>query len=91
MTDRQIFFKVLMKESWPQTIAGITLSIITFLSATTLAGAVGAGGLGAVALNYGYQSFNNTILYTSVLLLMIMVQIIQMTGNWLYKRSVQKK
>lgn len=91
MTDRQIFFKVLMKESWPQTIAGITLSIITFLSATTLAGAVGAGGLGAVALNYGYQSFNNTILYTSVLLLMVMVQIIQMTGNWLYKKSIQKK
>lgn len=91
MTDRQIFFKVLMRESLPQTIAGITLSIITFLSATTLAGAVGAGGLGAVALNYGYQSFNNTILYTSVLLLMVMVQVIQMTGNWLYKRSVQKR
>lgn len=91
MTDTQIFFKVLMKESWPQTIAGITLSIITFLSATTLAGAVGAGGLGAVALNYGYQSFNNTILYTSVLVLILMVQIIQMTGNYLYRKSVQKK
>jgi D-methionine transport system permease protein len=64
----------------------MTLATISYLSATTMAGAVGAGGLGAVALNYGYQSFNNTILYTSVLILCIMVQIIQAFGNYLYKK-----
>ena len=80
--------KVLIKESIPSIISGTTLSIIYFLSATTLAGAVGAGGIGAVALNYGYQSFNNSILYTCVFILLIMVQIIQMIGNWLYKKFV---
>jgi len=67
-------------------VSGTTLSAITFLSATTLAGAVGAGGIGAVALNYGYQSFNNTVLYTSVVILFIMVQIIQIAGDHLYKK-----
>lgn len=87
-SDLQIIFKVLIKESIPSIISGTTLSIIYFLSATTLAGAVGAGGIGAVALNYGYQSFNNSILYTCVFILLIMVQIIQMIGNWLYKKFV---
>lgn len=91
MSDLQIVFRVLIRESMPSIIAGVTLSTITFLSATTLAGAVGAGGLGAVALNYGYQSFNNTVLYTSVLILLVMVQVIQMAGNWLYKRSINGK
>lgn len=91
MSDLQIVFRVLIRESMPSIIAGVTLSTITFLSATTLAGAVGAGGLGAVALNYGYQSFNNTVLYTSVLILLVMVQVIQMVGNWLYKRSINGK
>jgi D-methionine transport system permease protein len=85
-SDFQIITKVMVKESVPMIVAGATLSTITFLSATTLAGAVGAGGIGAVALNYGYQSFNNTVLYTSVLLLFIMVLVIQWAGDWLYKK-----
>lgn len=85
-SDTQIVFKVIVKESIPAIVSGTTLATITYLSATTLAGAVGAGGLGAVALNYGYQSFNNTILYTSVIIIFILVTIIQFTGNYLYKR-----
>lgn len=82
----QILTKVMLKEAVPSIVSGITLSTITFLGATTVAGAVGAGGLGAVALNYGYQSFNNTILYICVFILFIMVQIIQFLGNYLYKK-----
>jgi D-methionine transport system permease protein len=85
-SDWQIITKVMVKEAMPSIVSGTTLSTITFLSATTLAGAVGAGGIGAVALNYGYQSFNNTVLYTSVVILFIMVQVIQTTGDWLYKK-----
>ena len=85
-SDFQIIMKVMVKESVPAIVAGTTLSTITFLSATTMAGAVGAGGLGAVALNYGYQSFNNTVLYTSVFILFIMVLVIQWAGDWLYKK-----
>ncbi|MFT5700047.1 MAG: D-methionine transport system permease protein [Desulforhopalus sp.] len=85
-SDFQIFFKVIVKESVPSIVSGLTLATITFLSATTLAGAVGAGGLGAVALNYGYQSFNNTILYTAVLIIFFLVILIQGTGDYLYKK-----
>ena len=85
-SDFQIIMKVMVKEAVPTIVAGTTLSTITFLSATTMAGAVGAGGIGAVALNYGYQSFNNTVLYTSVLILFIMVLVIQWAGDWLYKK-----
>jgi D-methionine transport system permease protein len=85
-SDYQIILKIMVKESTPMIVAGTTLSTITFLSATTMAGAVGAGGIGAVALNYGYQSFNNTVLYTSVIILLIMVLVIQRTGDWLYKK-----
>lgn len=85
-SDTQIIFKVMVKESIPSIISITTLSAISYLATSTMAGAVGAGGLGAVALNYGYQSFNNSVLYTSVFILFIMVQIIQSVGNWLYKK-----
>ncbi len=87
-SDWQIVTRVMVKESMPLIVSGATLSAITFLSATTLAGAVGAGGIGAVALNYGYQSFNNTVLYTSVITLFVMVQLIQFVGDRLYKKIV---
>lgn len=85
-SNTQIIIWVIIKESVPSIVSGITLATISYLSATTMAGAVGAGGLGAVALNYGYQSFNNTILYTSVIILCILVFLIQSIGNYLYKR-----
>ncbi len=85
-SDTQIIFRVMLKEAIPSIVSGTTLATITYLACTTMAGAVGAGGLGAVALNYGYQSFNNTVLYTSVLILFLMVQLIQWTGDWLYKK-----
>lgn len=85
-SDWQIISRVMVKEAMPLIVSGTTLSAIMFLSATTLAGAVGAGGIGAVALNYGYQSFNNTVLYTSVIILFIMVQLLQFCGDWIYKK-----
>lgn len=85
-SDAQIIFRVMAREAIPSIVSGTTLATITYLSCTTMAGAVGAGGLGAVALNYGYQSFNNAVLYTSVFILLVMVQLIQGAGNWLYKR-----
>ncbi|MBP2628135.1 MAG: metP [Firmicutes bacterium] len=87
-SDMQIIFKVMVKESIPSIISIATLALIGFIATSTLAGAVGGGGLGAVALNYGYQSFNNSILYTSVFILFIMVQVVQSVGNWWYKKSL---
>ncbi len=76
-----IMFRIVVKESVPTLVSSMTLATITYLSATTMAGAVGAGGLGAIALSYGYQSFNNQVLYTAVFILCVLVQIIQSIGN----------
>lgn len=88
-SDIQIVFKVILKEAVPSIVAGTILATVTYLSATTIAGAIGAGGLGSVAMNYGYHRFDDRILYTGVLILCILVQIIQLVGNLIYKH-VQK-
>lgn len=85
-SNTQIVFKVMLKEAIPSIISDLTLAIISILGLTAMAGAVGAGGLGAVGLTYGYQSFNDTIMYTTVILLIIVVQIVQFIGNVAYKK-----
>lgn len=85
-TDLQIIRRVIIKESVPSIISAITLATVNYIAATTIAGAVGGGGLGAIALTYGYQSFNNTILYLGVFVLLIMVNIVQYCGELLYKK-----
>nr|WP_205910943.1 methionine ABC transporter permease [Clostridium sporogenes] len=82
----QIIFKVMVKEAIPSINLNLTLATITMLGLTAMAGAVGAGGLGAVGLTYGYQSFNDTIMYTTLVLLVIIVGIIQFVGNIIYKK-----
>ncbi|MEL5898142.1 methionine ABC transporter permease [Clostridium sporogenes] len=82
----QIIFKVMVKEANPSINLNLTLATITILGLTAMAGAVGAGGLGAVGLTYGYQSFNDTIMYTTLVLLVIIVGIIQFIGNIIYKK-----
>lgn len=76
-TKRQIVFKVMIKEAMPSIVSGITLSIISILGYTAMAGAVGAGGLGNIALIYGYQRFDTAVMVYTVIALIILVQIIQ--------------
>ena len=82
----QIVFRVMLKESVPSIISGLCLAIINLLGCTAMAGAIGAGGLGAVALQYGYQSFNLKIMYSIVVILIILVALIQYFGDWIYKK-----
>ncbi|MDC9215007.1 ABC transporter permease [Clostridioides difficile] len=85
-TKRQIVFKVMIKEAVPSIVSGITLSIISILGYTAMAGAVGAGGLGNIALIYGYQRFDTAVMVYTVIALVILVQIIQGVGNLAYKK-----
>ena len=85
-TKRQIVFKVMIKEAMPSIISGITLSVISILGYTAMAGAVGAGGLGNVALTYGHQRFDTAVMVYTVITLAIIVQIIQGLGNLAYKK-----
>lgn len=87
-SDLQVVFRVIVKESIPGIVSIATMSTINYIAGSTIAGAVGGGGIGAIALNYGYQSFNNSVLYTSVFILFLMVQVTQTIGNWLYKKSL---
>ncbi len=85
-SDRQIIFRILFPEAMPSIVSGLTTTTILFLGATTLAGAVGAGGLGAVALTYGYQRFDDVMMYAVVLILFVMVLIIQGVGEFIYRK-----
>ncbi len=82
----QIVMKVMLKESVPSIISGLCLAIINLLGCTAMAGAVGAGGLGATALTYGYQNFNQQIMYSICVILVILVAFIQYFGDWIYKK-----
>lgn len=85
-SNNQILFKVLFSEALPSIVAGMTTTAILFLASTTLAGAVGAGGLGAVALTFGYQRFDDVMMYAIVVILFIMVLAIQGFGELIYRR-----
>jgi D-methionine transport system permease protein len=85
-SNGQIIFKVLFTEALPSIISGLTTTAILFLASTTLAGAVGAGGLGAVALTYGYQRYDDAMMYAIVLILFVMVLVIQGVGELLYRK-----
>lgn len=83
----QIVFKVMLVEAVPSIISGTVLAIINLLGATAMAGSIGAGGLGAVAITYGYQNFNDKIMYSVVVVLIILVAIIQYLGDFIYKKA----
>lgn len=85
-SDWQITLHVIVSEAVPAIITNMTLGIVSLLGYTAMAGVLGAGGLGAVALTYGYQNFNDTIMYSTVLILIVMVQLIQVSGNALYRK-----
>ncbi|WP_313076969.1 methionine ABC transporter permease [Lacrimispora sp.] len=85
-SDFQIIFKVILADVLPSLISGSILCVIQVLNLTPVAGTIGAGGLGSSALQYGYQSFNDRVMYSVVLVLMILVIGIQFGGSKIYKR-----
>lgn len=85
-TRLQIITKVLIPESLPQLISGLTLVIISLIGFSAMAGAVGGGGLGDVGIRYGYQRYNLVVIGEVVVILIVMVQIIQIIGDFLVKK-----
>jgi len=81
-TNREIVTKVLIPEALPSIISGIALTIISLISYSAMAGAIGAGGLGDIAIRYGYQRREDTVMLITVALLIVIVQGIQALGNW---------
>lgn len=81
----QIIFKFIIPESRSSLILSLTTATISLIGATAMAGAVGAGGIGDLAISYGYQRFDQSVVYLTVIILLILVQIVQSLGNWLSK------
>jgi len=82
----QIILHILLPEAKPGLIHAITVTAITLVNYSAMAGTVGAGGLGTLAINYGYQRFDAGIMIATVIILIVMVQLIQMFGDYLAKR-----
>ncbi|HBG66923.1 MAG TPA: methionine ABC transporter permease [Treponema sp.] len=80
-TNMQIILKVLIPEAMPSLVDGITLTIINLIGYSAMAGAIGGGGLGDLAIRYGYQRFRTGIMAAAVIVILVMVEIIQLVGT----------
>ncbi len=80
-STRQIIWNALLPEARPGIIAAITVTAITLVSYTAMAGVVGAGGLGDLAIRYGYQRFQDDVMLLTVVMLVVLVQILQTVGD----------
>jgi D-methionine transport system permease protein len=90
-TEIAIITKVLIPEALPSLIRSYTLCTISIIGSTTLAGAIGAGGLGSVALRYGYERFETSYMISTVVILVILVELVQIIGDLLSKRIIKKR
>ncbi len=80
-TNAQIIFKVLLPEAMPSLVSGITLTIINLIGYSAMAGVIGGGGLGDLAIRYGYQRFRTDVMIASVIVILILVEVIQIAGT----------
>ncbi|MCP3772947.1 ABC transporter permease [Paenibacillus sp. MZ04-78.2] len=85
-----IIFRVLIPEALPALVRAMTIAVIAITEFTAVAGAIGAGGLGSLAIRFGYQRFREDVLIATVLLIIVLVQLIQWSGDYIAK-SIDKK
>jgi D-methionine transport system permease protein len=86
-TATQIIWYFMLPEAFSSLILTLTTATIGLIGATAMAGAIGAGGIGDLAVSYGYQRFDNTVTYICVVILVIAIQFIQSTGNYLARKA----
>ncbi len=87
----QIVRKVLLPESLPGLISGATLTLVTLIGYSTMAGAIGGGGVGDFAIRYGYQRFNGEVLLLAVIVLIAIVQLVQSIGDGIVQRMAYRR
>jgi len=86
----QIIRKVLIPEALPSVIQNMTVVIVSLIGSSAMAGTIGGGGLGDLAIRYGYQRFQADVMIATIIVLVIIVQFMQFTGNLLSKRADKK-
>src|SRR3546814_16753474 len=85
---RQIILKVLVPEALPALVAGFTITVVSLIGASAMAGAVGGGGLGDPAIRYGYQRFDPTVMVAVIVVLIVLVSGLQFGGD---RRSDERR
>ncbi len=86
ISEVQVVFRVMLSEALPSIISGIILAMVAILGSTAMAGTMGAGGIGNVAITYGYQKFNYVVMFLMAALLVLFVELIEMVGKWVYRK-----
>ncbi|BCG10493.1 MULTISPECIES: methionine ABC transporter permease [Buttiauxella] len=86
-----IIGKVLLPEALPALLAGITLTVVMLIGFSSMAGVIGGGGLGDLAIRYGYQRFNDQVMIGTVVILVIMVQLVQSIGDRLVRQLAHRR
>lgn len=86
-----VISKVLLPEALPALLAGVTLTLVMLIGFSSMAGVIGGGGLGDLAIRYGYQRFNQPVMIGTVVVLVLLVQIVQMTGDRLVRRLAHRR
>ena len=89
-SNMQIIMKVMLKESLPSLVRGVAITFVNLFGYSAMAGTVGAGGLGDIAIRYGYQRFQGDVMLAAVILCVVLVQIFQSLGDWL-ARAIDKR
>ena len=89
-TPGQIIWRVLLPEALPGIISQLTTVVIGLVGSSAMAGAIGGGGLGDLAIRYGYQRFRPEVMLATVLVLIVLVQIVQFAGNTMARRLNKK-
>jgi len=82
----EIIFSVYLREGLPGIVRAITITMVSLIGLSAMAGSIGGGGLGDLAIRYGHQRFQTDITYVTVIIILILVTIIQSTGNFLIKK-----
>ncbi|MGG1944224.1 methionine ABC transporter permease [Trinickia sp. NRRL B-1857] len=85
-STRQIVFKVLLPEALPGIVAGLTITFVSLVGYSAMAGAIGGGGLGDLGIRYGYQRFLPEVMVAVVAILIVFVQLVQSFGDWIVRR-----
>jgi D-methionine transport system permease protein len=87
----QIIFRVMLSECLPSLVLGATITVITLIGYSAMAGTVGGGGLGDIAIRYGYYRYQNDLMVITILLLLAIVQGVQSLGNLLSRKADRKQ
>jgi D-methionine transport system permease protein len=90
-TNAQIILKVVIPEALPSIISGVTLTVINLIGYSAMAGTIGGGGLGDLAIRYGYQRFRTEVMIAAVVVILVLVEAIQAAGTFAANRMMKRR